>query len=63
MWLAPNILTFVGFLMTVINFLLLSYYDWDFGAANPAENTVPRWVWSVAALNILLYYNLGEWPI
>ncbi|XP_075154030.1 ethanolaminephosphotransferase 1 isoform X2 [Haematobia irritans] len=58
MWLAPNILTFVGFLMTVINFLLLAYYDWDFAAANPVENTVPRWVWSVAALNILLYYNL-----
>ncbi|XP_013114241.1 ethanolaminephosphotransferase 1 [Stomoxys calcitrans] len=58
MWLAPNILTFVGFLMTVINFLLLAYYDWDFAAANPAENTVPRWVWSVAALNIMLYYNL-----
>ncbi|XP_058977316.1 ethanolaminephosphotransferase 1-like isoform X2 [Musca domestica] len=58
MWLAPNILTFVGFLMTVVNFLLLSYYDWDFEAANPAENTVPRWVWSVAALNILIYYNL-----
>ncbi|XP_073821010.1 ethanolaminephosphotransferase 1 isoform X2 [Musca autumnalis] len=58
MWLAPNILTFVGFLMTVVNFLLLSYYDWDFAAANPAENTVPRWVWSVAALNILIYYNL-----
>lgn len=46
--------------MTVVNFLLLSYYDWDFEAANPAENTVPRWVWSVAALNILIYYNLGK---
>ncbi|XP_065358010.1 ethanolaminephosphotransferase 1 [Calliphora vicina] len=57
-WLAPNILTFVGFLMTVINFLLLAYFDWNFEAANQTVNPVPGWVWSVAALNILLYYNL-----
>ncbi|XP_037820392.1 ethanolaminephosphotransferase 1 [Lucilia sericata] len=57
-WLAPNILTFVGFLMTVINFLLLAYYDWNFDSANQPVNPVPGWVWSVEALNILLYYNL-----
>ncbi|XP_017153668.1 ethanolaminephosphotransferase 1 [Drosophila miranda] len=59
-WLAPNLLTFVGFLMTVVNFILISYYDWDFKAANDKEigNTVPAWVWTVAAINILIYYNL-----
>lgn len=46
--------------MTVINFLLIGYYDWDFTAANYSENLIPRWVWSVAAINILLYYNLGN---
>ncbi|EDW63815.1 ethanolaminephosphotransferase 1 [Drosophila virilis] len=60
MWLAPNILTFVGFLMTVVNFILIAYYDWDFKAANDKSvgNTVPGWVWTVAAINILIYYNL-----
>uniref|UniRef100_A0A1A9V854 SAM-dependent MTase TRM10-type domain-containing protein n=1 Tax=Glossina austeni TaxID=7395 RepID=A0A1A9V854_GLOAU len=57
-WLAPNIITFIGFLLTVVNFLLIAYYDWDFTAANNEENTIPSWVWSVAAINILLYYNL-----
>ncbi|KAI9586348.1 ethanolaminephosphotransferase 1 [Glossina fuscipes] len=57
-WLAPNIITFIGFLLTVVNFLLIAYYDWDFTAANNEENTIPSWVWSVAAVNILLYYNL-----
>lgn len=48
--------------MTVVNFLLLAYYDWDFKAANDKSvgNTVPGWVWTVAAINILIYYNLGE---
>ncbi|TMW53736.1 hypothetical protein DOY81_001204 [Sarcophaga bullata] len=58
LWLAPNILTFVGFLMTVVNFILLAYYDWNFDAANQTVNPVPGWVWSVEAINILLYYNL-----
>ncbi|XP_037959817.1 ethanolaminephosphotransferase 1 isoform X2 [Teleopsis dalmanni] len=57
-WLAPNLITFTGFLMTVVNFILIAYYDWDFSAANNMENSVPRWVWSVAAINILIYYNL-----
>jgi len=62
MWMAPNILTFVGFLMTVVNFILIAYYDWNFDAANDkvVGNTVPSWVWTVAAINILIYYNLGE---
>lgn len=54
-------MTFVGFLMTVVNFILIAYYDWGFEAANSETgNTVPAWVWTVAAINILIYYNLGE---
>lgn len=51
----------MGFLMTVVNFILIAYYDWGFEAANSETgNTVPAWVWTVAAINILIYYNLGE---
>ncbi|CAD6998160.1 unnamed protein product [Ceratitis capitata] len=60
-WLAPNLITFTGFLLTVVNFILIAYYDWDFQGANHAEHPVPSWVWSVAAINILLYYNLGKY--
>lgn len=29
-WLAPNLLTFVGFLCLIVNFLLFSIYDYSF---------------------------------
>ncbi|KAL5108232.1 Ethanolaminephosphotransferase 1 [Taenia crassiceps] len=29
-WVAPNILTIFGFGLTVLNFLMLTFYDWDF---------------------------------
>lgn len=57
---APNLLTFVGFLFTVVNFLILSFYDWNFQANTGHENTtpIPGWVWLVAAVNIFLAYTL-----
>ncbi len=30
MWLAPNVLTFVGFLCLIVNFLFFSIYDYSF---------------------------------
>lgn len=62
-WIAPNLLTFAGFLFTVLNFLLLSYYDYNFYASSdehPEFPAVPQWVWAVAALNIFLAYTLGK---
>jgi ethanolaminephosphotransferase len=42
LWVAPNLITFSGFLLTVFNFLLFAYYDWDFTAANriPRNNNI-----------------------
>lgn len=59
-WLAPNVMTFVGFLFTVLNFLLLSYYDFHFYASTTEPNTtpIPNWVWLAAAINIFLAYTL-----
>jgi len=62
-WIAPNVLTFVGFLFTVLNFLMLSYYDYDFYASSdehPEVPAVPQWVWGVAAFNLFLAYTLGK---
>lgn len=58
---APNLLTFTGFLLTIVNFLLIGYYDFDFKAANDLHNTVvPNWVWIVASINIFVAYTLGD---
>lgn len=59
-WIAPNLLTFVGFLLTIVNFLLIGFYDFDFDAANNhTKNVIPRWVWITASINIFVAYTLG----
>ena len=65
MWVAPNMLTFVGFLFTVANFVLLSIYDFHFKAAgdeagNPSPYPVPQWVWFLAAFNLFMAHTLGK---
>lgn len=32
-WLAPNLITFTGFMFLVLNFLMLAFYDFDFNAS------------------------------
>ncbi|XP_030839310.1 ethanolaminephosphotransferase 1 [Strongylocentrotus purpuratus] len=61
MWLAPNLLTFVGFLFQVYLFLLLAYYDWDYYSGNRTKAeypTIPNWVWYVAAVCQFLGHTL-----
>ena len=42
MWVAPNLLTFVGFLCCFGHFGLLALYDYDFTSATyPGEESVP----------------------
>lgn len=64
MWVAPNLLTFTGFLLTVGNFLLFSYYDYGFDAFagdSPDEDAIPRWVWALSAVNLFVAYTLGKY--
>lgn len=56
---APNLITFIGFLLTVVNFPLIGYYDFDFTAANSTQKVIPDWVWIVASINIFVAYTLG----
>jgi ethanolaminephosphotransferase len=63
MWIAPNLLTFTGFLFTVANFILLSIYDFHFyaGGGYPdkdAYSPVPSWVWILAAFNLFMAHTL-----
>ena len=58
LWLAPNMLTFLGFLLAASNFLITCYYDWYFYASSPTHpevNPIPRWVWFV-----LLVFHFGS---
>ncbi|XP_013142436.1 PREDICTED: ethanolaminephosphotransferase 1 [Papilio polytes] len=60
-WVAPNLLTFTGFLLTVLNFLLFSYYDYGFHALteeNITNDHIPNWVWAVSAINLFVAYTL-----
>ncbi|CAH0714343.1 unnamed protein product, partial [Brenthis ino] len=60
-WVAPNLLTFSGFLLTVLNFLLFSYYDYGFHALtkeNINNDHIPRWVWALSAINLFVAYTL-----
>lgn len=62
LWLAPNVLTFVGFLFTVANGLLLTIYDPHFYAssevAKPWAPPIPGWVWVTCAVFHFLAHTL-----
>lgn len=59
-WVAPNLLTFTGFMLTVVNFFLIGYYDYGFMAASQTPNPIPGWVWIVAGINLFVAYTLGK---
>ena len=33
-WVAPNVMTFAGWILLAVDFGLMSHYDWNFTAAN-----------------------------
>lgn len=57
-WLAPNLITFTGFMFLVLNFLMLAFYDFDFNASAEGHQHVPSWVWFAAGLFNFLAYTL-----
>ena len=61
---APNVLTFVGFLFTTLNFVMLTYYDYNYYAASeepPGDDYpgVPHWVWLLMAVFHFTAHTLG----
>lgn len=57
-WVAPNLLTFVGFLLTSANWVLLCYYDYYYYASSSGHEHIPNWVWLVCAINHFLAHTL-----
>uniref|UniRef100_A0A3Q2XCR6 Ethanolaminephosphotransferase 1 n=1 Tax=Hippocampus comes TaxID=109280 RepID=A0A3Q2XCR6_HIPCM len=58
LWLAPNLITFTGFMFLVVNFLMLAFYDYDFNASAVGHQHVPSWVWVTAGIFNFLAYTL-----
>ena len=71
-WLAPNLLTFIGFMCCVAHFLLPTILDYDFTAsALGSSHPVPSIVWFFISLFLFIshtldgmsvhYYSVGIW--
>ncbi|XP_033849705.1 ethanolaminephosphotransferase 1-like isoform X1 [Acipenser ruthenus] len=60
LWIAPNLLTFTGFLMILLNYFLLSYYDWNFTASAPGGSHAPNWVWGLSGFATFSAYALDS---
>ena len=61
-WLAPNLLTFIGFLCCVGHVLLPTLFDYDFTAsALNSSHPIPNAVWFLVALLLFVSHTLdGE---
>ncbi|XP_013139955.1 PREDICTED: ethanolaminephosphotransferase 1-like, partial [Papilio polytes] len=60
-WLAPNLLTFLGFVCVVVVALLTSWYDYHWVAAGgPGQQDydIPNYMYTISAVLIFLAYNL-----
>uniref|UniRef100_A0A8C3IA01 Ethanolaminephosphotransferase 1 n=1 Tax=Chrysemys picta bellii TaxID=8478 RepID=A0A8C3IA01_CHRPI len=61
LWIAPNLLTFSGFLMILINYFLLSFYDWDYTASDSIDGKHARRTQSSSPLGELFDHGLDSW--
>uniref|UniRef100_A0A8C9R444 Ethanolaminephosphotransferase 1 n=1 Tax=Scleropages formosus TaxID=113540 RepID=A0A8C9R444_SCLFO len=57
-WLAPNLITFTGFMFLVLNFVMLALFDFDFYASVQGKTHVPGWVWVAAGVFNFTAYTL-----
>lgn len=61
-WVAPNLLTLIGWSLILSNFLLLTYYDWDYSATSNEQglthSPIPQWVWLYCGISHFVGYTL-----
>ncbi|XP_072913146.1 ethanolaminephosphotransferase 1 isoform X2 [Hemitrygon akajei] len=60
-WLAPNLLTFCGFMLLVLNFCMLAYFDYDFYASDGVDGKQARRTNSSTPLGELFDHGLDSW--
>ncbi|XP_069477122.1 ethanolaminephosphotransferase 1-like [Ambystoma mexicanum] len=59
-WIAPNVLTFSGFVLILINYFILSFFDWHYTTSVGFHEPIPTWVWLFAALATFCAYGLDS---
>lgn len=62
-WVAANLLTFTGFLLTVLNFLIFSWFDYGFygnSAGDSPDDYLPSWAWAFTSVSLFVAYTLGN---
>lgn len=60
-WVAPNLLTFLGFMFTVATLILLTWLDYDFYGNvddHPEATPLPNWAFTASSLFLFLAYTL-----
>ncbi|RXM99037.1 Ethanolaminephosphotransferase 1 [Acipenser ruthenus] len=60
-WLAPNLITFTGFIFLVLNFLMLAFFDYDFYASDGVDGKQARRTNSSTPLGELFDHGLDSW--
>ncbi|CAF4859018.1 unnamed protein product [Pieris macdunnoughi] len=57
-WVAPNLLTFAGFLCMLVNVVLLTIYDYDLTASAVGAQGIPRAIFTLCGVLLFLAYHL-----
>lgn len=58
-WVAPNLLTLVGFLACIGHYLLPTIYDYDFTASSMDSNhPIPNWAWALSSFLLFASHTL-----
>ncbi|CAG4938657.1 unnamed protein product [Colias eurytheme] len=59
-WVAPNLLTFLGFVCMLVNVILLMYYDYNLTASggDPGAKPIPQCIFTICGVLLFLAYNL-----
>ncbi|XP_045484263.1 ethanolaminephosphotransferase 1 [Pieris rapae] len=57
-WVAPNLLTFAGFLCMLVNVVLLTIYDYDLTASADGAQGLPRGIFTLCGVLLFLAYHL-----
>ena len=58
-WIAPNLLTFTGFVCCFLHYLLPAIYDYDFTASSKGSTShVPSFVWLMSGILLFLSHTL-----
>ena len=59
LWVAPNTLTMMGFICSIIYFLVATYYDYSFNASTiGSSENIPSFAWLMIALFLFLSHHL-----